>query len=281
MEALDAIVLGVVQGVTEFLPISSSGHLILARELLGVETEHGLAVDAVLQLVTALAVVLYFRVDIGRLIADAGRVVRGRAVPAESRTMLGALAVGTVPAVLAGLFLEETMDTVFRDPVLVAWVLLSGSGLLAFAEWVYARRNTSASSHAAREAMPSSMLTLRKAFSIGCFQALALVPGVSRSGATIAGGMLLGLTREHAARFAFLLMVPIVLGAGSKKLLELGGAGIAESEWHMLALASLAAFVSGVASVHYLLKFLRRHSLLVFVAYRVLLACAVLVLYHP
>lgn len=277
MEALDAIVLGVVQGVTEFLPISSSGHLILARELLGVETEHGLAVDAVLQLVTALAVVLYFRADIGRLIADAWRLVRGVAVPAESRTMLGALAVGTVPAVLAGLLLEEMMDTVFRDPMLVAWVLLAGSGLLAFAEWVYARRNASASSLAAHEAVPSA-LTLRTALSIGCFQALALVPGVSRSGATIAGGMLLGLTREHAARFAFLLMVPIVLGAGSKKLLELGGAGIAQSEWHMLALASLAAFVSGVASVHYLLKFLRHHSLLVFVAYRVLLACAVLVL---
>ncbi len=279
MEVFDAIVLGVVQGITEFLPISSSGHLILVRDLLGIETEHGLAMDAVLQLVTALAVALYFRVDIARLSVDAWRLVRGASVPAGSRVMLGALVIGTVPAVVAGLLLEDMMDTIFRDPALVAWVLIAGSGLFVLAEWVHARRRLSPSVETGPSDV-STALTFRKAFAIGCFQALALVPGMSRSGATISGGMLLGLTREHAARFAFLLMIPIVFGAGSKKLLELGGAGMAESEWHMLALASLAAFMSGIASIHYLLRFLRHHSLFVFVAYRLLLACAVLYVLH-
>lgn len=276
MGFFDAIVLGVVQGVTEFLPISSSGHLILAREVLGIESEHGLAVDAVLQMVTACTVILYFRHDLARLFFDALRWIQGLHIAAESRVMIFALALGTLPAVVAGLFLEEAMDTIFRDPSLVAWVLIAGSGLLVCAEWVYAKRERTASSSKDEVGnMGQGRVTVPKAFAIGCFQALALIPGVSRSGATISGGMLLGLAREQAARFAFLLSVPIIVGAGSKKLLELGGADLAQDEWHMIALASFFAFSSGLASIHYLLKYLRNHSLLVFVVYRVALAMLV------
>lgn len=266
MSALDALILGLVQGIAEFLPISSSGHLILAREVLNLQIEQGLAVDAVLQLVTAFAVVVYFRADLKALAYSAWRFVTGGAVEREQKSMLFALALGTVPAVIAGLFLEDMMDTVFRSATLVAWVLIVGSALFALAEYIRTRYSA------------ERPMTVGKGVLIGCFQALALVPGMSRSGATIAGGMLLGLSRETAARFAFLLMVPIVVGAGSKKLLELGGAGMAESEWLMIGLASLTAFAAGIASIHYLLKFLKGHSLMVFVIYRVALALLVLAL---
>jgi len=263
MSFIDAIILGVVQGITEFLPISSTGHLILARDILKLESEFGLAVDATLHFATALAVLLYFRTDIAALVGASFDLVRGKAVEQRERTLLFALAVGTVPAVVLGLFLESRIETVFRSAELVAWVLLAGSGLFLLAEWV-------------RERYPQPReLTVRTGLVVGFFQALALFPGMSRSGATISGGMLLGITREAAARFAFLLSVPIILGAGGMKLLDLGHAGLADAQWLTIGIGALAAFVSGIASVHYLLKFLKNHSLLVFVVYRVALAMVV------
>lgn len=278
MSVFDAIVLGLVQGIAEFLPVSSSGHLILAREVLGLQVEHGLAVDAVLQLVTALAVVLYFRKDLWSLTVSAWCVVRGGKVERADKVMLGALILGTVPAVVAGLFLEELMDTTFRSATLVAWVLILGSMLFILAEYVQGRWAVyySLDREDVRKASVNR-LTLSKGILIGFFQALALVPGMSRSGATISGGMLLGLSREQSARFAFLLSVPIILGAGTKKLSELViGEGVVSSEWHMIVLASLVAFASGIASIHYLLHYLKHHSLMIFVVYRVALAIIVL-----
>lgn len=264
MHPLEAIILGVVQGITEFLPISSTGHLILAREVLGLESEFGLAVDATLHFATALAVLLYFRADILRLVKSSLLWVRGRVVAAEDQKLILALLLGTIPAVVVGLSLEGAIESTFRSAELVAWVLIAGSGLFLLAEW--ARKRYEA---------PRAM-RVRTGVIVGCFQALALLPGMSRSGATISGGMLLGLTREAAARFAFLLSFPIILGAGSKKLLDLGGANLPSGEWLMIALAAAASFGAGIASIHYLLKFLKHHSLMVFVVYRVLLALIVL-----
>lgn len=276
MTTFDALLLGLVQGIAEFLPISSSGHLIIARELLGVQTEHGLAVDAVLQLATVLAVVVYFRRDLWALVCACGGGVRGRAMAPEHRTLFMALVLGTVPAAVAGVFLEDLMDTTFRSARLVAWVLLLGSLLFAAAEWVSARYRVA-------ERVPGNgtrgwpaPLSLRRGIAVGCFQALALVPGMSRSGASIAGGLFVGLSREQAARFAFLLSVPIILGSGLKKLLELGGAGLGGAEWYTILLASGIAFVVGLAVIHFLLVFVRRHTLFPFIWYRVALALAVL-----
>jgi len=266
MNVLEAIVLGIVQGIAEFLPISSSGHLILAREVLGLQVPEGLAVDATLQLATALAVVLYFRNDLLSIARGAWDMLRGKDVVRETRVLLVALLIGTVPAVLAGLFLEDMMDTVFRSAHLVAWVLIAGSVLFLIAERVYVRQEER------RE------LTVSKGLWIGLFQTLALVPGMSRSGATIAGGMLLGLSRETAARFSFLLSVPIILGSGGKKLLDLGSANTQTSEWFMIGLAALVAFASGLAAIHFLLTFLKKHSLIPFVVYRIALALTVFVL---
>ncbi len=262
MGYLDAIFLGLVQGVTEFLPISSSGHLILLRELLGIQTEGGLAFDAILQISTTFAVMLYFSKDLWLIMQTALRKLGRLPVNAKELTLLYALLIGTVPAVILGLLLESTMETVFRSPLLVAGVMVLGSFLFIYAEWVY--YNT----------VPQNTMSIRKGFQIGLFQCLALIPGMSRSGASIAGGMLLGLSRIEAARFSFLLAIPILLGSGSKKLIELIDKGSSD-EWVLVGIGSVVAFMTGMAAIHFLLTFIRNHSLWPFIWYRLLLAAFV------
>jgi undecaprenyl-diphosphatase len=265
MTILQAIVLGVVQGATEFLPVSSSGHLILARGILGLNDSGGLAYDAVLQLATALALVVYFRRDLWNLFQVFLRIV-GR-LPADARdaALMRALIAGTVPAVILGLLLEDLMDTVFRNPLLVACVLVAGSVLFAAAELI------------CREPRRKMDVDVRKGFIIGLFQSLALVPGMSRSGASIVGGMFMGLSRVDATRFSFLLAIPIVIGAGGLKLLELIS-GNAPVLWVPLATGSITAFVVGLAAIHFMLRFVRTHTLWPFVWYRVVLAGAVVLI---
>lgn len=257
--------LGLVQGLTEFLPVSSSGHLIIAREVFGMNTQNGLAVDAVLQLATILAVLVYFRRDILQLAQTAFAFVMRKPVEAKDKTLFFALILGTIPAVLGGLFLEKTMDTAFRSAALVAWVLIAGSGLFLIAEYIASKR------------IEKRPLTLLSGIVIGLFQTLALIPGVSRSGSTISGGLMLGLSREEAARFGFLLSVPIILGSGGKKLLELGSSGLLEAQWIPILVAAVVAFAVGMLVIHYLMRYLKNHSLMVFAVYRVLLAIAVVV----
>jgi undecaprenyl-diphosphatase len=266
MGIFDAILLGLVQGVTEFLPISSSGHLILVRELLGIQTEGGLAFDAVLQLATTLAVIIYFSKDLSLIIQTVLRKLGRLPVNQKDITLLYALLIGTIPAVIFGLLLESTMETVFRSPLLVAGVLVLGSLLFVYAEWVY--YNT----------VPQNNMTLQKGFKIGLFQCLALIPGVSRSGASIAGGMLLGLSRTEAARFSFLLAIPILFGAGSKKLIELIQVGSTES-WSVVLIGSVVAFITGLVAIHFLLSFIKRHTLWPFIWYRLLVAAFVAYVY--
>lgn len=262
MDLLSALILGAVQGLTEFLPVSSSGHLIVVRELLGLQTADGLAVDAVLQLATALAVIGYFWRDLLRLAGAALGYLTGKGIVKSDAILIGALITGTIPVIVAGLFLEETMETVFRSTTVVAWMLILGSGLMALAEATAAR-------------VARSTLTISKGIGIGLFQCLALIPGVSRSGATISGGLLLGLTREDAARFGFLLSVPIILGSGLKKLLELEGQA---GEIGMpLMVGFITAFTVGVAAIYFLMRYVKTHTLWVFIWYRILLAALLLV----
>ena len=179
MTTFDAIILGIVQGLTEFLPISSSGHLIIAREVFGITTEGGLAFDAVLQCATALAIVLYFWRDLYRLAC--GTLARER----EALFEVLYLAVATVPAVLLGILLEGAMETVFRSVALVAGTLVVGSLIMAGIEWVV-------------RVQARSELTVPRAIGIGFFQALALVPGMSRLGMSIVGGNISGCVRDAA-----------------------------------------------------------------------------------
>ncbi len=261
MDVVSGIILGVVQGLTEFLPVSSSGHLILAREILGLQTQNGLTVDAILQLATILAVGIYFWKDFVRLAQAALRLIARKPVEDQTRTLLFAILVGTVPALVAGLFLEHTMETIFRSATLVAITLLLGSALFWIAE---------------KRAKQDSSISVRTGLLIGLFQVLALVPGISRSGATISGGLLLGLSRETAARFSFLLSFPIILGSGLKKLLDLyKDQSFQSMEWPLL-ISFITAFVVGIFCIHFLLRFLKRHTLNIFIVYRVVLAVIVL-----
>lgn len=265
MTLFAAIFLGIIQGLTEFLPVSSSGHLILVRSLFGVSREYALAFDAILHMATASAVVVYFFRDIRTLIQTALRKLARLPVNEKDMRLIWALVIGTIPAVVLGLMLETLMETMFRNPLLVAGVLVAGSLLFMYAEW-----------HVLNHERENKM-TIRKGLLIGLFQSLALIPGMSRSGASIAGGMLLGLSRHEAARFAFLLAVPIMLGAGSKKLLELAMAPEAVS-WAAVLIGAAVAFVTALAAIHFMLSFVRKHTLWPFIWYRIILAGIVVLL---
>lgn len=264
MNVVDGLILGTVQGLTEFLPVSSSGHLILMRSFLGINTSGGLAFDAILQLGTIIAVFVYFRKDIWHLMIQTFRLVfaKGRDVSASDRSLIGGLLLGTIPAILVGLLLEDTMNHAFRSPLLVATTLFAGSGLFLLAEHIGRQQRTKPS--------------VWDGIWIGLFQCLALIPGVSRSGATISGGLFRGLTRESAARFSFLLSIPIITGSGLKKLIDVIQLQPTDIPYLPLAIGCITAFGVGIACIHFLLGYVKRHSLSIFAWYRVALAFIIL-----
>lgn len=268
VSAFDSILLGFVQGMTEFLPISSSGHLILAREVLGIEQAGGLAFDAVLQLATALAVIVYFRKDIWDLIRNLWIPNRD-----TSKTRLTwFLIIGSIPAVVAGLFLKDSMETVFRNPSLVAITLIIGAILMYLADRYLALQES--------KNKQTPELTFKKSFIVGLWQALALVPGMSRSGMSISGGYFVGLQKDQAVRFSFLLSIPIICGSGMIKVLDImQDPSSINSGIPILLLGALTAFVCGWIAIDFLLKFLKTNTFNIFVIYRIMLACAIFIFF--
>jgi undecaprenyl-diphosphatase len=250
-----AAILGLVQGLTEFLPVSSTAHLILVTGALGLDPERfGLSFDVALHLGTALAVLLYFaRTWIGLAID----LVRGRwHVPLL-------VIVGTLPAAVAGVLLESAVSTTLRSPWWIVIGLVVGSIIFVLVERVATQRRRMGD------------LSLPDALFMGAAQAVALLPGISRSGITISAGLLRDLTREEATRFSFLLATPVILGAGAKTLLDARKAEALFSEPDVLAVGFVVSFVSGMLAVAFLIRFLRGHSLNWFVAYRLVLAAVV------
>jgi len=262
MDFLSAIILGTVQGLTEFLPISSSGHLVLARLWLPA-TPYDLAFDALLHFATAAAIIIYFRTDFWRLLQSSWNLLQRREVARLQRAYIYALILGTIPAVLLGLLLEREMETIFRNPALVAGTLIAGSAVMYSAE---------------RFARKEQELSAKSGFRIGLFQSLALIPGMSRSGMAISGGLFFGLSREEAARFAFMLGAPLLIGAGAKKALDLFWGGALFAEFLPIALGMSAAFITGLFAIHFLLRFLRTNTLGIFILYRLALAAVVLLI---
>lgn len=258
-----AAILGVIQGVTEFIPVSSSGHLILGREIIGVSSANALAFDAVLQMATAFAILAYFWSDIIAFFQGTGEKIAHTNISLTTKT-IGVIAVAIIPAVVAGLFLEPVMETVFRNTDIVAGGLIVGSLLILAAEHIPRKDNQE--------------LTMGRGVVVGLFQCLALIPGMSRSGSTISGGLFAGFSRQTATSFSFLLGLPIFLGAGAKELLELGLGGNLETLGWPLLVGSIAAFVSGLAAMHALMYFVRNHRLDWFAGYRIIIAVLVLVL---
>lgn len=264
MTLLTAIILGFVEGATEFMPISSSAHLIIVRELLGINNSGGLAFDAVLQLAASCALLVYFRSDILKIIRTGFNFLLGRPTEEKNKTLIWAIALGTIPAIIFGLFLESYMDSVFRNVKLISLTLILGSVLF----WVAQKFSTK-----------DKELSLGRGILIGFFQCLALVPGISRSGATISGGLIAGLSQEEAVRFSFLLSVPILFGAGLKKLFEVRGDLLGGDFGLSLFLGSITAFVVGLISISFLIKYLKNHNLNLFIWYRIALSVAIFFLF--
>jgi undecaprenyl-diphosphatase len=266
VSTLEAIVLGLAQGLTEFLPISSTAHLRIVPAFFGWD-DPGAAFTAVVQLGTTAAVLLYFRVDLARIARAWLRSLRDPSLRSDrDARMAWYIIIGTVPIGIFGFIFRDEIKSGARDLYLIgAALILLGLVLLA-AEEVGTRRRT------------MDDITQRDGILVGLAQALALVPGVSRSGATISAGLFLGFDRPSAARFSFLLSVPAVVLSGLFELRDaLGGSGNTAPAG-ALGIAVLVAFLTGYASIAFLLRYLVTHSTGVFVAYRVLLGTVVLAL---
>jgi undecaprenyl-diphosphatase len=266
---IQGLVLGLVQGLTEFLPISSSGHLVAVPALLGWNDPfiESLAFSVMLHLGTLIALLVYFRADWVRLVPAGLAALRDRTFRDDpDRRLAWLLAVTTIPAGIAGLALNDPIETTFREVRLVAVTLVVGAVILWLAERWGSRR------------LGMGDVTFRMALSIGMAQALALVPGISRSGISISAGMLAGLGREPAARFAFLMATPITALAGAWELRKLlaGEAGVEMAVAPLLA-GMVAACASGLLAIAVLLRFLRSNPTTLFVAYRVAFAALIVV----
>lgn len=262
MDFTSAIILGFVQGITEFLPISSTGHLVLVRQFLEIDPTQSLAVDAVLHLSTTLAITIYFWSDIWVLFQALIRKMGRLPTNEKDVQLLYALAVGTIPAVFLGLLLEGFIVEYMQTAVVVAVVLFLASIFFMYTEWRYYLNP------------PSGTLTVKKGLLIGLFQAMALIPGFSRSGSTLAGGMLLGLSRLESTRFSFLLAIPITFGVGSKKLLEL--ISLKETvNWLPIGVGAIISFFMALLVIHFFLAFIRKYTLWPFIWYSIILSSLV------
>jgi undecaprenyl-diphosphatase len=260
LDLIAAAMLGVVQGLTEFLPVSSSGHLILARAFFGWDAERfGLAFDVACHVGTLLAVLLFFRRDVQAMItAIPGAMGGGRG---EHERLVRLIVVGTLPIVAVGLLFGDWLEGV-RSPAVVAVTLtLGGLGLIAAERF-------------GRHARDSNSVGYGEAVAIGCAQASALVPGVSRSGATLTLAMLLGLRRDQAARFVFLLSLPAVLAAAVREAVKLRDVGVAGIPVTLFVVGLVVSAIVGYLTIKYFLRYLANHSLAVFAYYRFALAAA-------
>lgn len=281
MSWLEAIVLGLTQGLTEFLPISSSGHLIIVPWLFGWETP-GLAFDASLHLGTLIAVFAYFWRDLLAIVREVPTILRRRSAllrepsdPDDERTFFARLGllliIGSIPGGVVGLLVESRIESLFHDDsnesraIVVIAILLAAFAVLL---WVADRRGS--------QSRPLNTVRTRDAISIGIAQAFALMPGVSRSGVTLTAGLVRGFRRADAARFSFLLGIPLITGAGLKGLVDLAQANPSGSEIGYYAAGMTAAAISGFAAIWFLLRYLQTSSTGVFVVYR-LIASAVLI----
>lgn len=261
MSILDALILGIIQGLTEFIPVSSSGHLVLLHDWLGV-TQSGLAFDVALHGGTLLALILFFRKDLVGLIKS---IFRG----GPQRRLAVVLAAATIPAVIAGFVLDDLAETTFRSTRLVALNLIVIALLMMVAERYYKKH---------QKKTQLGNVSPKQGLAIGIAQALAIVPGTSRSGITISTGLFAGLDRIAATRFSFLLGIPIMFGAILKIFVIDGGATEVSAQPAIFIVGIATAFLSGLWAIAFMLKYLSKHTLDVFAYYRIALGVLVLII---
>lgn len=267
MDLIQIIVLAIVQGLSEFLPISSSAHLILFPRLAGWD-DQGLAFDVAVHLGTLLAVVWYFREEVFGMIRDWFASLARRQRVGDSR-LAWAVILGTIPVGIAGLLFKDFIEVELRSPLVIAWTTIGFGLLLWWSDRVGRRTPAPRDEHSLR---------WKDILLIGCAQALALIPGTSRSGVTMTAGLLLGLSRSGAARFSFLLSIPVILLASGLSTLDLIE-GSVPVDWTAMALGVVLSAASAYLCIHIFLKLLERIGMMPFVIYRLILGVVLLVLF--
>ena len=271
MTIVQAIILGIVQGLTEFLPISSSGHLLLVPWLFNwhfllENPDLNKTFDVALHLGTFVAVVLYFWREIGRLLGAWVRSIARRSLAEPEARLAWLLIVSTIPAAIVGVLLEDFITNTLGKP----WMI--GVAMIVFAGFMYLI------DHVAKLDRGLESLTWVDAILIGAAQALALLPGVSRSGITMMTGLLVRLDRESAARYSFLMSIPVIGGAAAFKGLEIARDGLPSGTALPFAVGMISAALSGIAAIWFVLAYLKRHNFNLFVVYRIAVGVGVLIL---
>jgi undecaprenyl-diphosphatase len=262
MTTFQAIVFGAVQGITEFLPVSSTAHLILLPWFLG-WPDPGLAFDVALHIGTLVALLIYFRAEWIALTLSAFDLVRGRTEDANARMAL-LIIIGTIPAAIAGALFEHKVEDSLRSPLVIATTLILLAIVLVIAE-LKGRRKKSLYDLSAADAV-----------TVGFAQALAIVPGVSRSGVTITAGLFRSIKRDAAAKFSFYLSTPIVAGAAANQVLHIAKAGVTIDEMTPLLIGIVSSGIVGYLAIAFLLRYLQTHNTFLFVYYRIALGIVVL-----
>jgi len=271
MTIIQAIILGIVQGLTEFLPISSSGHLILVPWLFNWHflldnPDLNKTFDVALHLGTFVAVLVYFWREVGKLIAAWVRSIGRRSLADPMAKLAWLLLVSTIPAAIVGVVLESFIEDRLGKPWIIAIAMIVFAGFMYLVD------------HIAKLDRELDSLTWFDAVLIGCAQALALCPGVSRSGITMMTGMLLRLDRESAARYSFLLSIPVIGGAAAYKALEVAKNGLPSGTATPFLVGMISAALSGLVAIWFVLAYLKRHNFNLFVLYRIVIGVAVLIL---
>lgn len=259
MDAWYALFLGIVQGITELLPISSSAHLILMPTFLGV-VDQGVSFDLATHIGTLLAVLVYFRRDIALLITEWGKSITQRQYSSANSRLAWAILWGTFPAALAGLFLLDLIDDQLRSVMVILFTTVAYGVMLGLAD-IFGRKVRELES-----------LGWRDVLIVGCAQALALIPGTSRSGVTITAALILGFNRQAASRLSFLLAIPITALAAAAKIAEVAMDSSVTVDWLALLIGSLTSFLTAILAIHYFLKFLNQFGMMPYVIYRLVLA---------
>jgi undecaprenyl-diphosphatase len=265
MDILQIITLALLQGLTEFLPISSSAHLILVPQIVEAWQDQGLAFDVSVHVGTLSAVVLYFRKDLTPMAQDWFRSLTTRKQTSNSR-LAWAVLLGTIPVGLAGLLFKDFVETELRSPIVIASATIL-FGLVLW--WADVKGKRQRDEH---------KINWVDVLVIGCAQALALIPGTSRSGATMTAGLIMGLTRQAAARFSFLLSIPVITLSGLLVLKDIIEQS-APVDWSALVIGTVLAGVTAFLCIHYFLKLLDRIGMLPFVIYRLVLGVALLYIF--
>lgn len=254
MDVLQSFLLGIIQGLTEFLPISSSGHLVLGKQILGVEVETGITFEVVVHFGTLCSILIYYRKIIWDLIMSGFSFVKSPAVQKSDPNvkLIGFILVSMIPAMAVGFTLKDQVEAIFGDPLLVSFMLIVTGMILFSARFV---------------GETTKEVNLPKSFLIGIAQSFAMIPGISRSGSTISAALWLGVKREEAANFSFLMLIPVIAGAMLLEMKDLIEIGVSDAQLINLVIGFFAAFISGYYALKYLIIILKKQGFHYFAYY--------------